>query len=104
MAEPGSAEGPWPIRAADGVLRGRSWPRSAGVLFAMVVLFGVAYGLVLGSLGGLSPDRWWQMGYSAVKVPLLLLATFALGMPSFFVVHALLGLSRDFPEAAAALL
>ncbi|MEM1445353.1 MAG: hypothetical protein AAGF84_04810 [Planctomycetota bacterium] len=93
-----------PIRAADAVLRGRAWPNSTRALLLLVIGFGIAYGLVLGSYGGVSPDRWWQMGYSAAKVPMLLLLTFALGLPSFFVVHALLGLSRDFPEAVAALL
>ncbi len=92
------------MRAADGVLRGRAWPSSSWALLLLVLGFGAAYGLTLGAFGGVSPDRWWQMGYSAVKVPALLLLTFALGLPSFFVVHALLGLSRDFSEAVRALL
>ncbi|MEO0514820.1 MAG: hypothetical protein AAF086_05940 [Planctomycetota bacterium] len=94
----------WPVRASDAVLRGHAWPRSRWALLALVLGFGGMYGLVLGSYGGVSPERWWQMGYSAAKVPMLLLLTFGLGLPSFFVVHGLLGLSRDFPEAVAALL
>lgn len=70
----------------------------------LVLVFGVMYGLTLGAYGGITPDRWEQMAYSAVKVPALLLLTFALGLPSFFVVHALLGLAGDFPEAVRALL
>ncbi len=44
------------------------------------------------------------MLYAAVKVPLLLLATFGLGLPSFFVIHSLLGLRDDFSTAVRALL
>jgi hypothetical protein len=98
------AEAARPVWAADRVLRGGADGVVPWKLLVLVLGFGAAYGVVLGSFGGIGPDRGWQMGYSAAKVPLLLLLTFGLGLPSFFVVHALLGLSRDFPEAVAALL
>jgi hypothetical protein len=72
-------------------------------LVATTFVFGIAYGAVMGSYAGLSPDRWQQIVYSAVKVPLLILVSFVLSVPSFYVFHALLGLSRDFPAALRAL-
>ncbi len=65
---------------------------------------GLFYGLVMGSFGGVTGDRAWQLVYSGVKVPLLLLATFALSLPSFFVLNTLLGLRADFALVVRALL
>lgn len=56
----------------------------------------------MGLFGGLSGDRSLQVIFSAVKVPLLILVTTALALPSFYVINALLGLSADFPQAARA--
>src|SRR4051812_23796376 len=80
---------------ADDLLRGGG---RAGVLRLTAVLLGcgLLYGAVMGSWGGLEGDHWLQVVYSAVKVPLLLLATFALALPSFFVLNTLLGLRADF--------
>ena len=39
----------------------------------------------------------------ALKAPLLLLATFSIGLPSFFVLNTLFGLRRDFREVLRAL-
>jgi hypothetical protein len=61
------------------------------------------YGAVMGSFGGLSGDRPWQIFYASAKVPLLLLVTLALSLPSFFVLNTLLGLRGDFAEAWRAL-
>ena len=44
-------------------------------------------------------QRWLQSLYSAIKVPLLLLATFGLGLPFYFVLNSLLGLRDDFAES-----
>jgi hypothetical protein len=41
--------------------------------------------------------------YSAVKVPLLIVVSFALSLPSFYVLHAILGLSQDFRMAVRAI-
>ena len=43
--------------------------------------------------------RGGQVAVSAVKVPLLLLATLALSLPSYFVLNTLLGVRSDFAEA-----
>ena len=95
---------------ADDVLRRRRWtvesarPWSAlGLLWACVIVYGMAYGGVMGSFGGLLGDRGWQVLFSAVKVPILLGATFLISLPSFFVVNTLLGLRRDFLPAVRAL-
>jgi hypothetical protein len=69
----------------------------------MVLAFGLAYGGVMGTFGGLGGDRPWQVAYSAIKVPLLLVATFLLSLPSFFVLNTLLGLRSDFPRVVRAL-
>ena len=70
---------------------------------ACVLLFGFLYGIAMGSYGGVGGDRVWQLLYSGLKVPLLLLATFFIGLPSFFVLNTLFGLRRDFREALRAL-
>jgi len=96
---------------ADDVLRRRPWTTGAAgtwpalrSLTAQIVVFGMLYGAVMGVFGGILGDRMWQVLYAAAKVPLLLLATFLIGLPSFFVLNTLLGLRRDFAEAVRALM
>ena len=69
------------------------------------MLFGLLYGAAMGSFRGLVAESQWllQIAYSAVKVPLLLTATFAISLPSFYVVNTLLGLRRDFAAAVRSL-
>jgi len=43
------------------------------------------------------------MAFSAVKVPLLLVATFVISLPSFYVLNSLFGLGRDFAQAVRSL-
>src|SRR5207244_3069802 len=69
----------------------------------LLVLGGLFYGGVMGSYGGWSEDRFRQAIFSAVKVPLLLLVTFCLALPSFFVLNTLLGVRRDFALVLRAL-
>lgn len=76
---------------------------SLGQLAACVIVFGMLYGAVMGSFTGLAPGRLEQLLYSALKVPLLLGVTFALALPSFFVLNTLAGLRADFPAALRAL-
>ena len=94
---------------ADQVLRGGSGaagaaggdaPAGAAVLrhLGLLVVFGLFYGAVMGSFGGVGGQRALQPIYSAVKVPLLLVVTFALSLPSFFVLNTLLGVRDDFPR------
>lgn len=90
----------------DGLLRGDSaaqGERRLRELFACIILFGVFYGAVMGTYSGVRPDRMLQVLYSGLKVPLLLLVTFALSLPSFYVLNTLLGLAGDFAEVLRAL-
>jgi hypothetical protein len=95
----------------DGILRGREWtagssrrgPASLWPLCGFVVGCGLLYGAAMGVFGGFGGDRVWQVVYSAVKVPLLLVVTFALSLPSFFVLNTLLGVRGDFLQALRAL-
>ena len=96
---------------ADAVLRGErstadtATPgRTVRQLVGFVLVFGGLYGAVMGSFGGVLGERFWQVVYSALKVPLLLLVTFGLNVPSFFVLFTLLGLRADFPQAMRALI
>jgi hypothetical protein len=83
------------LRRADAVLRGRS----EAYPWSFLVLCGLFYGGVMGAFGG----RGEQVIYSAIKVPLLLLATLALSLPSFFVANTLVGLRADFGTALRAI-
>jgi hypothetical protein len=89
------------FRRADEVLRsGAAAPapsaRPTVHHLALLIVFGVFYGAVMGSFGGVSGGRALQPLYSGIKVPLLLVATFALSLPSFFVLNTLLGVRDDF--------
>lgn len=71
---------------------------------AILVVAGVGYGAVMGSFGGVLGERLLQVVYSGIKVPFLLLVTFGVCLPSFFVLNTLLGVREDFPRAMGALL
>jgi hypothetical protein len=90
------------LAQADDLLRGRA-AVALWRLLAMIALFGVLYGSVMGTFGGVRGERALQLLYSGTKVPLLLLVTFGLSLPSFFVLNTLLGVRNDFAEALRAL-
>jgi hypothetical protein len=69
---------------------------SLKIYLVIIILFGSCYGAVMGSYGGWSGDQKWQVLFSAIKVPLLLLFTFGISIPSFYVINLLLGLHSDF--------
>jgi hypothetical protein len=85
-----------PLGRAEAILRGRPTPGS----WQLVLACGLAYGGVMGAYGW----RGGQVVFSAIKVPLLLLATVGLSLPSYFVLNTLLGLRADFAEAWRAVL
>ncbi len=97
-------------RLADRVLRGEpvgraSRPRATLAALALLVLVhGLCYGAAMGTFGGFTGERIWQVVYSAVKLPFMLLATFAISLPSFFVLNTLFGLRDDFTRVIRALL
>jgi len=80
-----------PLKDADAILKGRPVAGS----WRIVLACGLAYGGVMGCFG----FRPGQVAFSAIKVPLLLLATLALSLPSYFVLNTLLGVRSDFAEA-----
>jgi hypothetical protein len=92
------------LRHADAVLRGATSARRAlSRLVLLLLVFGLFYGTVMGCYGGLTGDRVRQPIFSAVKVPMLLLVTFGLSLPSFYVLNLLLGVGADFAEVLRAL-
>src|SRR5688572_11763347 len=73
------------------------------LLLLFITAFGLFYGAVMGTFGGVRGERALQLLYSGLKVPLLLLVTFALSLPSFFVLNTVLGVRGDFADALRAL-
>lgn len=88
----------------DVVLRGNSGPDRAATAswlhsLGYVVVFGCAYGALMGTFGGVTGERLWMVLFAALKVPLLLVITFLVCIPSFFVLNTLFGVREDFAEA-----
>ena len=73
------------------------------VLFsvASIVILGGLFGAAMGSYGDVRP---LQMFYSALKIPLLLLISFLLTIPSFYALNALCGLRGQFKESLRCIL
>lgn len=88
--------GPWMVQERRGHKRLRQ-------LLAVLFCFGFVYGAVMGSYSVIFGHRWLQVLYSALKVPLLLMATFGLGLPFYFVLNSLLGLRDDFSQSVRTL-
>lgn len=88
------------LRARPWLVRGNNHIRWLLIVATIMLVFGALYGAVMGSYSG---ARFHQMLYSALKVPLLLAATFALSLPSFFVLNSLFGLRDDFAASVRAL-
>lgn len=89
---------------ADALLRGEEadsiWWRSVRTSIA----FGLFYGAAMGCFSGLGIERWEQILFSALKVPLLLIVSFAFALPPFFVINTLLGARDDFALVLRAIL
>jgi hypothetical protein len=97
------------FQTADDVLRRRPWttqsaPSAAAlrIFLVQILLFGMFYGGVMGCFGGCGGERIWQVVFSAVKVPFLLLSVSLIVLPNFFILNTLFGLRRDFAEAIRA--
>ena len=98
------------MRRIDALLRGgdsstspTAWP--TWQVAVIVIVFGVIYGVLMGTYTTSGhKSRMWQSVYSAIKVPLLLLATFGLSLPSFFVLNSLAGLRADFGRVVRSLM
>lgn len=94
----------------DDLLRGRDLPVAQRMvpsvlrLVLITCVFGVAYGATMGTFGGLAHDRWVQVLYAGIKVPMLLLVSFCIALPSFFVINTVAGLRSDSAEVVHALI
>ncbi len=95
---------------ADDILHARPWvireqtgPRRLTQLLWVLFLAGFLYGAVMGLYSALYGHHWLQVLYSAIKVPWLLLASFGLGLPFYFVLNSLLGLREDFSQSVRTL-
>lgn len=93
----------------DELLRGE-WNRTSVSLPSNVRLiltlvgFGLLYGILMGTYSGLERGHALQLLYSGIKVPMLLVVTFLVALPSFWVLNRLVGLSGDFPSVLRALI
>jgi len=100
------------LTTADDVLRRAAWTtqpagrRGLTHLVACLLAFALFYGAMMGTFRVIAGQPQWQLqiAYSAIKVPLLLLATFSISLPSFFVLNTLLGLRNDFGRALRAVM
>ncbi len=93
------------LRAASPAPKSETSPFSNSLLrlVALSVLCDLFYGAMMGTFGGIGSERIWQVAFSALKVPLLLGVTFAVSVPSFFVLNTLFGLRDDFVASLRAL-
>jgi len=88
------------LRANPWLVRGGNHAGSLMLVVSTMIVFGGIYGSVMGSFGG---ARFYQILFSAMKLPILLAATFILSLPSFFVVTTLIGLRDDFAASVRAI-
>lgn len=68
-------------------------------LVAVVFLMTAPYGAILGMAGG-----GWQPFWAAIKLPLIILGSVLLCLPTFYVFNAILGANLRFWQAATAVL
>ena len=75
----------------------------------IVLVAGLSYGSAMGCYAAVANQRawteqWLPMLYSGMKVPLLILATLLIALPSFFILNTLFGLRQHFKESLKAIL
>ena len=99
-----------PTSSLKSILRGQApsseWASSLSInsLIGLIVLCGAIYGACMGGYSAVGGVRILQSLFSATKVPLLLIITFSLSLPSFFIFNSLNGLRDDFKEVLRSLL
>jgi hypothetical protein len=112
LAVSSAERGPRGVLSALVHLRGSYGPASEVVPWRSLTLVVVACGFLYGAaMGGYTffpedvrpsavrADTWRQALYSGVKVPLLVLVSTLVCLPSFYVLNAVLGLREDFAAA-----
>lgn len=92
------------------ILRGESASReglenlSLPTLVGLIFLCGAIYGCAMGSYNAAGGPRLLQALCSGVKVPLLIVLTFCVSLPSFFIFNTVFGLREDFRLSLRALI
>jgi len=76
---------------------------------SIILIAGLCYGSTMGCYAAMANQRawseqWLQMLFSSLKVPLLILATLLIALPSFFILNTLFGLRQQFYESLKAIL
>ena len=94
------------VRHAMSMLRPGATPGDFGTRRVVGVIVAAAplAGAVIGAYALDSPERLVQVLYSALKLPLWLLATSSLCTPAYFVLCTAFGLRDDFRESLRAIL
>src|SRR4051812_13844537 len=92
--------------ANPSVAFGAEFQATRSVRHAIIVIAAAAltYGGAMGSSGDMLFSRPLQVVYSAIKLPMLLGATFVISLPSFFVINSVVGVRGDFARVLRALL
>ena len=92
------------ITDTDALLRSRGASPLTGRRCAAIVLaLSPVYGLAMGSFSADSPERLALPLLSALKLPILILASAAICLPAFYVINAAAGLREDFRAALRAI-
>ncbi|MEO0479315.1 MAG: hypothetical protein AAF196_07540 [Planctomycetota bacterium] len=98
------------LRVADRTVRdvlrseGQFGPKAERIPVRTLLLCVVLGGGVQGAVMGLHDGRALQAVFSAIKVPLLLILSTLIVLPSFYMLHLVLGLQRDFLRVCRATL
>ncbi|MEM6313106.1 MAG: hypothetical protein AAF743_03420 [Planctomycetota bacterium] len=92
------------LTTVDRLLRSPTPSVSGRVALGFAVVLGLVHGAAVGTYTGVWAGEPIQLVYSAVKLPMLLIVTFAIALPSFFVLNVLAGVGDDFRQALRNLL
>jgi len=68
-------------------------------MFIVSLFFSAIYGAVMGGF-----VSWTQLGFSAIKLPIVMIATFLVCFPTFYIFNALLGSRMTLAQAFAMLI
>ena len=90
--------------AVRGVGRWADASVGAARLAYIIAIAGATYGLGMGAFDLSTPQRWLLPLFAAMKVPLVLLGTFLVCVPGFFVLNSVAGVRSDWARARDAVM
>lgn len=70
----------------------------------IIALAGAVYGMGMGAFDLSTPERWLLPLFAAMKVPMVLLGTFLVCLPGFFVLNSVAGMRSDWTRARDAVM